>query len=237
MNPDYTVQESPRAKYVRLKLSIEGNLVIVVPQGYDRRKIPEVLAAKKAWLERTARKLAEQRQLMDSTPPDARPDRLLLRAVGEEWAIDYRHEPIRKIILEEQPDRRLLVYGETGRIEMVRAILKRWLRLKAEKHLSAWLSALAEEKGFTFNNISFKAQKTRWGSCSKQKNINLNIKLLFLPEPMVRYILVHELCHTAHLNHSQQYWKLVGRHIPDYQALDRQLRDAWQILPSWVDRG
>lgn len=73
-----------------------------------------------------------------------------------------------------------------------------------------------------------------WGSCTVKKDIQLNYKILFLPESLARYILIHELCHTIHLNHSMSFWKMVARYVPDYRAQIKALREADQFLPRWL---
>lgn len=77
--------------------------------------------------------------------------------------------------------------------------------------------------GFRWKKISIKNQKTRWGSCSKQGNINFNYKIALLPEHLVNYIIVHELCHLAQLNHSKQFWQLVAITIPDHSLVRKEL--------------
>ena len=77
---------------------------------------------------------------------------------------------------------------------------------------------------FVFKRISIKNQKTRWGSCSKQGNLNFNYKIALLPERLAEYIIIHELCHLKEFNHSQRFWDLVGCIMPDYQLARRELR-------------
>lgn len=77
--------------------------------------------------------------------------------------------------------------------------------------------------GYGFNTINIKNQKTRWGSCSKKGNLNFNYKILFLPERLRDYIIVHELCHLNQLNHSKDYWNLVAKTFPDYKGIRKEL--------------
>ena len=77
---------------------------------------------------------------------------------------------------------------------------------------------------FKFNKINIKNQKTRWGSCSKKGNLNFNYKLLFLPEHIANYIIVHELCHLKEFNHSYKFWNLVAKAIPSYLEIKKELQ-------------
>jgi predicted metal-dependent hydrolase len=77
-----------------------------------------------------------------------------------------------------------------------------------------------------YNKIHIRNQKTRWGSCSKQGNLNFNYKILFLPEKASDYIIVHELCHLKEFNHSPKFWNLVAKKFPDYREIKRALRNT-----------
>jgi hypothetical protein len=78
--------------------------------------------------------------------------------------------------------------------------------------------------GFKFNNIRIKNQKTRWGSCSRKGNLNFNYRIALIPEKFSDYIIVHELCHLKEFNHSQGFWDLVSRVIPDYLEIRKKLK-------------
>lgn len=78
---------------------------------------------------------------------------------------------------------------------------------------------------FKFNRINIKNQKTRWGSCSKKGNLNFNYRIIYLSDKMIDYIVVHELCHLKEFNHSQKFWNLVAKVIPDYLEIKKELRN------------
>lgn len=78
---------------------------------------------------------------------------------------------------------------------------------------------------FKFNKINIKNQKTRWGSCSAKKNLNFNYRLIFLPNKVIDYIIVHELCHLKEFNHSRKFWNLVGRTIFNYADIKKELKN------------
>lgn len=92
--------------------------------------------------------------------------------------------------------------------------------------------ALAEKKveefnkfyGFRYNKISMRNSRSRWGSCSEKKNLNFNYKIIFLPQDLLNYIIVHELCHLGEMNHSKSFWNLVEKTIPDYREMRKKMR-------------
>lgn len=77
---------------------------------------------------------------------------------------------------------------------------------------------------FAFNKIRVKSQQTCWGSCSRRKNLNFNFRLAFLPEHIVDYVVVHELCHLGEMNHSKNFWDLVAKTIPNHLNIRKELR-------------
>lgn len=82
--------------------------------------------------------------------------------------------------------------------------------------------------GFSYNEINIKNQKTRWGSCSAKRNLNFNYKILFLPEVIRDYVIVHELCHLKEFNHSKKFWGLVAKAAPDFKEVQKTLRE-WEV--------
>jgi predicted metal-dependent hydrolase len=78
--------------------------------------------------------------------------------------------------------------------------------------------------GYRFNSIGIRNQKTRWGSCSRQRNLNFNYKIALLPPALSDYIIVHEICHLKEMNHSPKFWALVEKVISNHKQLRIQLR-------------
>ncbi|OGH87837.1 MAG: hypothetical protein A3J93_05400 [Candidatus Magasanikbacteria bacterium RIFOXYC2_FULL_42_28] len=97
-------------------------------------------------------------------------------------------------------------------------------REQARALIAQKITQLNQTGEFVFNRISIKNHKSRWGSCSKKKNLNFNYKIVFLPEHLAEYIVAHELCHLKELNHSRKFWNLVAEFVPDYKEQRRALK-------------
>jgi predicted metal-dependent hydrolase len=99
------------------------------------------------------------------------------------------------------------------------------LRREGEQLLPQRLRALAAEHGFDFRSVSVRNLKTRWGSCDSHQHITLNFFLMQVPWRLIDYVLVHELAHTHHLNHSPAFWSTVAGVLPDYKQRRKELKD------------
>ena len=96
------------------------------------------------------------------------------------------------------------------------------------------LQALSELTSMPFKKLQIRAQRTCWGSHSGRGTISLNLCLLFLEPQLLRYLMIHELCHGRHMNHSKSFWRLVARFEPNYRKLDRELTECWNRVPDWL---
>jgi predicted metal-dependent hydrolase len=97
---------------------------------------------------------------------------------------------------------------------------KEQARALVAKRLLHWNSVY----NFTYNRVAIRNTVSRWGSCSALGNLNFSYAVIFLPEPLLDYLIVHELCHIRELNHQEAFWSLVARTIPDYKKRIADLR-------------
>ncbi len=231
---EYHVRVSPRAKHPRLKVTLRKGLEVVVPRGFDDDLIPGILNKKRGWIRTAQEKIDQQARFVKPEADVILPDHILLSAVGERWRAQYRPAQTKWAAVYEEGDGRLIIRGDIQSKAACRAALKRWLGRKGKRTLVPWLHKVSEETELPFKRTFIKCQRTRWASCSRHGSISLNLKLLFLPTHLVRYVFIHELCHTIHMDHSRRYWALLAAKAPGYMALDEELRVAWRGVPSWV---
>jgi hypothetical protein len=104
-----------------------------------------------------------------------------------------------------------LKYEDENTQAYLKNIIHRALRSEANRTLPRLMLNLAKQHGFNINKITIKGNTSNWGSCSGKKNINLSYQILTLPEHLIHYILLHELCHTVEMNHSEHFWTLLDR--------------------------
>lgn len=232
--PPYRVRTSSRARHVRLTISDAQGLVVVVPRGFDQRLVPTIVRQRKSWIDKHLDRLGR-------TSPDARtggdelPRQIDLTAVGLAWPVHYRGTERSTVAVRELAGPQLHLVGAVDDPQLARQALRHWLARQARNHLLTWLEQLSLELSLPYDKGIVRGQRTRWGSCSSRKTISLNYQLLFLPPRLVRYVLLHELCHTRELNHSRRYWRRLAALAPDYRELHRELQEAGRHVPAWVN--
>jgi len=226
---ELVMRESRRARRLFLQLVPPHTLELVVPIGTRPREVQAFVEEHRDWIDR-ARKHVSTRYLGDR---ELLPSRILLRAVDREVHVRYRQSANGRA--------RSRVVGGELHIETVhedhrdaRSVLRAWLLGEARVHLKPWIWREAEAIGKLPKGVQVRLQRTRWGSCSGHGNISINASALFLERPVVRYLLIHELCHLFSLNHSRRFWRMVERFEPDYRALDAKLANAWTEVPLWI---
>jgi len=231
---EHTIRRSNRARHVWLRISRDGDLVVVVPVGYDASRVPSLLEEKRLWIERASSRLRAQSAGWPADDRVALPRTIRFEATGEGWTVQHRSSTNRRTAARVVSDGVLEVRGEVDQTDACREALRRWVVREARVRLESWLRQMAVESGFRVGRVSIRSQHTRWASCSRRGDISLNTRLLFVTPELVRHVLLHELCHTKHLNHSSKFWSLLERHDPDCARHRLELRAAWGQAPSWL---
>ena len=225
--PPWTLRRSARARRLAARVHTDGRVEIVVPSGVSMPVVLSFVERHRAWID-SKRAGRAQMRVEESFPP-ARVD---LPGLGEQWRVHLSAGAGRPrcVVLSES----LLSLQGRGDAQSWRALLRAWLCRHAQGALSRRLTELALRHDFRFNAVQVRRQRTRWGSCSSRGVISLNVCAVFQPPAVVDYLLVHELAHTRHMNHSAAYWACVGAACPEWSRLDRQLNEGWKRVPGWI---
>lgn len=232
----YRLRVSPKGRSVRLKVTLQRGLEVVVPKGYDKSRVPALLERKKRWVRAALERAESNRKFFEPEPTWRLPIQIKLPAIGAVWHVTARETNLPWVAVREISAGQLLIFGAIDHREACQSALGRWLMRQTREHLEPRLKNLSLQIGLRCKRVLVKRQRTRWASCSRHGTISLNSKLLFLPPHAVDYVMTHELCHLKEMNHSKRYWQLVDRHYSGYRAVDRKLRDMWKLVPRWATR-
>jgi len=224
------LRKSRRARRVSIRISQKGEVKVVIPYVVSYREGIGFLEKKEDWVKRTLRHIHQKK------PPELvfRPGeniftkhhKLILKPVN-------RNKFMGKI----QEDITILLYPSsfTANEPKLREIISRLyvetLRVEARRYLPIRVSQLAEKYGYSYHKVFLKNMKTRWGSCSAARNINLNIHLMHLPSHLIDYIILHELVHTVHKNHGPGFWQELEKITGNARILDKELNN-YRIEPE-----
>ncbi len=113
--------------------------------------------------------------------------------------------------------------------------LIKWYRNSARETLAKYVNYYTELMGIEYNKIFIKAQKSRWGSCSGKGNLNFNWKIILTSEELIKYLVIHEVCHLIEMNHSINFWQLVERYDPLYRKNRKDLQKYGYYLLSFLE--
>lgn len=211
-----TVRKSARASQVRLRVAPDGTLRASLPLYAPLFLLKRLIASSREELRELLKQSLPQHDLQDG------------QLIGKSHTLIIRESPQLRVVREKQ---RIYVDLPTGKtlqdsdvIRAVREVIIAALRLEAKSYLPKRLSYLARQHGFTYVKVRFSHASSRWGSCSSEGTISLNIALMKLPFELIDYVILHELAHTRHMNHSEAFWKLVSEGDPHYKMHRRALK-------------
>jgi predicted metal-dependent hydrolase len=220
----YQIMPSLRAKRLTIRFSVANELMLVLPRGMQVSLAHDFLQKKRAWVEKQIKKSATKAVI------NSKPSSLHLKMLHEQWSVSYVTEKQDSVEYCEHANNRLLISGNIHSDLLIEKVIGLFLKNKATLFFTQMLCDIAVQQGFEYSGLTVRGQKTRWGSCSNRKKINLNYKLLFMPEEVARYVFIHELCHTIEMNHSAQFWALVKKYDPNYQQHQHYLKQHGDII-------
>lgn len=222
---DIIVRQVARASHIRFKLSPKGQLIITAPTLTPLFVIKQAIRSSRRQLA-TMLNTHRQSHIYSDQQQIGKSHRL---AIIESTLHDKPKISVkdRHIVLSVPPKTDI----ESAEIQnIIQSSVLKVVRKEAKAYLNRRLSHLASKHGFSYQAIRFTHTGSRWGSCSSQGTISLNIALMKLPLELIDYVLIHELCHTKQMNHSADFWKLVEQYTPDYRELRHRLKSETPSL-------
>lgn len=217
----YRIRESRGRRTLGLSLKPDGALHVAAPAGVPLAVIRRFVAERRAWIEE---KRALIREYLTHRPPLA--DGATLPFLGGQLIVSVTEHPGRARCRRVQDT---LIVTAPDRRGIARAI-EAWYRRAAAEHAVERIAYFAKAVGRAPKQITIRAQKSRWGSCTSRGSVSLNWRLLQMPAGIFDYVVVHELCHLLVPNHSPRFWQEVARVLPDYAERRAALRREGRML-------
>ena len=226
----FSVRESGRAKRLSIKVFPRGRVEVVVPKRTRPADVRDFVEAHRDWIKNARARFAAEH------PPEpfALPSSVKLPGIERTFCIRYQRDDGSESVRYRVSGNTLILAGATRDESKCVTALKRWLMALAKKEYLPRLRALSALTTNAFRKMHVRGQKTCWGSHSSTGTISLNYCLMFLDPQHLRYVMIHELCHARHMNHSQRFWRLVSSFEPNFRRLDKDLNSCWKRIPTWV---
>ncbi len=216
-----TTQINKRAKRIKIQFCHYRGLMIISPKKLDQKHIQALCTKHQDWIQ-------QQYQNNPVKQIEKHPTHLHLTALSCSVTLHFSHATHNKL---QHKNNALYIQGASPDQRL--SLLKRWIRQQAQIHYPKKIKEWSKKTGLSYNRLNIRSQKSRWGSCSSKGTISLNDQLLFMPDSILDYIIVHELCHTVQANHSQHFWQLVATHYPNYQQQETLLANSVHLIPPW----
>ena len=212
----------------------ENGVQVALPSARRLSAARKFLIQHKEWIGKHYKQVLENQQKKQDDLQRI-PDKLDLLALGEVWTVERIDNDGSPLCLKPRSTiKTLFIEGSSPSPASAHELLRRWLHRYARFHILPWVARVAVSAGLKPTRIRIRNQKSRHGSCSGKGSINLNQQLLFYPPPLVNNVILHELCHLRHQNHSKQFWSLLASYDPDYKKHNRQIRDYEKKVPAWT---
>ncbi|MHB8157489.1 MAG: M48 family metallopeptidase [Desulfocucumaceae bacterium] len=223
---EYSVRQSKRAKYLRLKINIDTGLEVILPEGFKTSQLEHHLRSKELWL--TA-KLDYMDRLKEKRREQAAIKGRQALYMGSEYDIVTIVRPGSKARVN-LLDNRIFATVPDDSPETLEKALIGWYHKQAAIVFTDRAQLIGSRLNLKHSRISIRSQKTRWGSCSRQGNLSFNWRVIMAPSQVIDYLLIHELAHLKEMNHSKAFWSLVESIDPDYKKHRQWLKENGHLL-------
>ncbi len=205
----YSVRRSERARRIRVTVDPARGVEVVLPRRAHEREAAAALSELRPWIERRVGELARAQAAVSARGQSVPYLGATLRTLPERG----------RTRVHRRGDELLVPAGP----ERVPA-LERWYRRAARSEVRARLDRACVAAGTSYSKLTIRGQRTRWASCSRGGAMSFNWRLLLAPEPVLDYVVWHEVCHLDIMDHSPRFWALLASRCPDYREQSRWLR-------------
>jgi predicted metal-dependent hydrolase len=210
---EYKIKVNSRSKKITLKIKSNGDLIITTPPLVPKFLIKKFVKQNEAWIKE------KQQQRKEVSPKFIGKNFLYL--FGKKYPLKIVETPGPSRVMLKKEEIVLNIHDSGKKIDFdftnPPMVLTRFIKNTAQHYITKKAATMAKKMKLEYKKIGFKAQKTRWGSCSSRKNLNFNWRLAHFKPEIIDYVVIHELAHLEQMNHSRDFWELVEKHHPEYR--------------------
>jgi len=206
----YSVRRSERARRVRVTIDATRGIEVVLPRRAAEREAAAAIRELRPWIERRVRELDRARQAVAARANTLPYLSQMLQVVPEPGRMRVHRRGDQLLVPADRAERD--------------PALERWYRRAAQAEIAPRLDRACAAAGLRYSRLTIRGQRTRWASCSRSGAMSFNWRLLLAPEPVLDYVVWHEVCHLEIMDHSPRFWALLRSHCPDYREQLRWLR-------------
>jgi len=213
----FTLITSRLARGIRISVSPYKGLEITVPPRYNSQALMNFIKEKEFWIVHNVKKINESRASLAKFEDG---EKIMVR--GQEKILKIISKKGLRSFVEDSSDQ--IFIHCNGSASSAKTTLEKHLKKTAKIYFMQKVPQISEYMGTRYGRITVRGQTSRWGSCARNNNLNFNWKLMFFADAVTDYVIMHELAHTVHHNHSERFYEFLVRFSPNYKALRRTLR-------------
>ena len=224
MSLEYTIIKRPRRRRMSIEILPSSEVRLLVPEKTTDRLIKQFIQQHEDWIEKTLKKI--EKNIMPKKQFVNGESFLFL---GENYTLVLKSGEKDDVYFE---NKNLIVTHQgasTSKDKLKQQILN-WYKERAKEIIPDRVVIHSEEMRLSYNKVRIKTLKTRWGSCSSLKNLNFNWVLMMTPIEVLDYVVIHELAHLVHMNHSKRFWDVVATYCPEFKQHKKWLCDYVGLL-------
>lgn len=218
-----TLVQSRLARNISLKISQESGLEITIPMRFNPSRMTPFIREKQDWIVKHVTRMEQMKQRAPHLREGA-----VVHILGEPKILRFMLSQSLRTSIEDMGSElhiNMRSLAAPSAKESAKKAIELFLRRRIKHYLRTRATVLAATMNTHYGNITIRAQKSRWGSCTRDNNLNFNWRLVFFPAAVTDYVIMHELTHTVHHNHSARFYAMLEKHCPDYKSLRKQLKE------------
>ena len=223
----YQLRRSERAKKTRIVVTAE-TIEVVAPIKVSEHHIKSFVNAQQNWIRNAIKRIQDRKHTVKSLAPTQYISGVTVPYQGQQIPLLIKPTSTKHIRAQLRSNEEFVVYlpeyGMENSSDATRQALEKWMKHQIRQQAAQLITKHGTKHQLVPRQLRIKTQKTRWGSCGPKNDINLNWLLMLAPPIILEYVVVHELCHIKHKNHSKDFWQLVAEHMPDYLQHRRWLK-------------